>query len=133
MTDKVESAANGSPELISVGEVLTRLSHEVRLLSDGANELQDLVGNLVVAGAFGGSPSIYELQCLDRLSQNLDAVSDFLTSISKHARIDWRIDVAAAAAGLKLAELGDRLKGIHSPSETANVVSGDFEDFALTG
>jgi hypothetical protein len=37
--------------LVPVPEVLTTLSHEVRVLSDSINDLQDLIGNLVVAGA----------------------------------------------------------------------------------
>ena len=61
--DVTADDTNGNKvELVPVPEVLTTLSHEVRVLSDSINDLQDLIGNLVVAGAFGGSQSLYELK-----------------------------------------------------------------------
>jgi hypothetical protein len=127
--------ANGSKaELVPVPEVLTTLSHEVRVLSDSVNDLQDLIGNLVVAGAFGGSQSLYELQCLDRLSQSLDAVSNYLGGISKLAKPEWKIDVSEALSSVKLADVSERLSGIKSETSDAEQSgAGDFEDFALTG
>jgi hypothetical protein len=126
--------ANGSKaELVPVPEVLTTLSHEVRVLSDSVNDLQDLIGNLVVAGAFGGSQSLYELQCLDRLSQSLDAVSNYLGGISKLAKPEWKIDVSEALSSVKLADVSERLSGIKSETSDAEQSgAGDFEDFALT-
>ena len=127
--------ANGSKaELVPVPEVLTTLSHEVRVLSDSVNDLQDLIGNLVVAGAFGGSQSLYELQCLDRLSQSLDAVSNYLVGISKLTKPEWKIDVSEALRSVKLADVSERLSGIKSETSDAEQSgAGDFEDFALTG
>jgi hypothetical protein len=131
--DVTANEANGNNvKLVPVAEVLTTLSHEVRVLSDSVNHLQDLIGNLIVAGAFGGSQSLYELQCLDRLSQSLDAISSYLGGISKLARPEWKIDVSEALSSVKLAEVSERLSGIKS--ETSELSgAGDFEDFALTG
>jgi hypothetical protein len=104
------------------------------MLSDSVNELQDLIGNLVVAGAFGGSQSLYELQCLDRLSQGLEAVSDYLGGVSKLSLPEWKIDVTEALQSVKLAELSERLSGIRNEAgEGQQSGAGDFEDFALTG
>jgi len=106
----------------------------VRVLSDSVNDLQDLIGNLVVAGAFGGSQSLYELQSLDRLSQSLDAVSNYLIGISKLAKPEWKIDVSEALKSVKLADVSERLSGIKSETSDAQQNgAGDFEDFALTG
>jgi hypothetical protein len=131
--DVTANEANGNNvKLVPVAEVLTTLSHEVRVLSDSVNHLQDLIGNLIVAGAFGGSQSLYELQCLDRLSQSLDTISSYLGGISKLARPEWKIDVSEALSSVKLAEVSERLSGIKS--ETSELSgAGDFEDFALTG
>jgi hypothetical protein len=131
--DVTANEANGNNvKLVPVAEVLTTLSHEVRVLSDSINHLQDLIGNLIVAGAFGGSHSLYELQCLDRLSQSLDAISSYLGGISNLARPEWKIDVSEALSSVKLAEVSERLSGIKS--ETSELSgAGDFEDFALTG
>jgi hypothetical protein len=74
------------------------------------------------------------LQCLDRLSQSLDAISSYLIGISKLARPEWKIDVAEALSSVKLAEVSERLSGIKSEtSEAQQSGAGDFEDFALTG
>jgi hypothetical protein len=120
-------------KLVSVPEMLTTVSHEVRVLSDSVIDLQDLVGNLVVAGAFGGSPSIYELQCLDRISQGLEAISDYLKAAAGLSQPEWKIDGAAALSAVKLAEISERLSGIKRKASEGSDAAGDFEDFALTG
>ena len=117
--------------LVPVTEVLMTVSDEIRMLSDGVNDLQELIGNLVVAGAFGGSHSLYELQSLDRLSQSLDAISDYLGGASKISSPDWKIDVAEASRCVKIAEMSDRLNGITRDDASHNV-AGDFDDFELT-
>jgi hypothetical protein len=134
MSDGKDKANGGAVALSPIPEVLTTASHEVRLLSDGVNELQELIGNLVVAGAFGGSHSLYELQSLDRIAQGLEAVADYLNGVSKLSSPEWKIDVAEASRGVKLAELSDRLNGNKSDgAEPSHAGAGDFDDFALTG
>jgi hypothetical protein len=119
--DKVERKAG-----VSVPDVLLTVSDEVRMLSDAAGDLQDLISNLVVAGAFGGSQSIYELQSLDRLCQNMGAVADFLGALAKNASSDWKVDVSAASEVVKLADVCERLTGSRTDAEDA---TGEFEDF----
>jgi hypothetical protein len=110
-------------------EILTTVGHEVRMLSDAAGDLQDLIGNLVVAGAFGGSQSLYELQSLDRLCQNLGAVADFLGGLAKSSSPDWKVDVSDASQAVKLADVCDRLTGRKSGAGKSEDVTGDFDDF----
>jgi hypothetical protein len=132
MSSEEKKSNNETVTLVAIPEVLTSVSHEIRLLSDGVNDLQGLISNLVVAGAFDGGQSVYELQTLDRISQSLDALSDYLGGASKLALPEWKIDVVEASRGVKLAEICDRLASVkrEAGSETA---AGDFEDFALTG
>jgi hypothetical protein len=111
---------------VAVPDVLRTVSDEVRMLSDAAGDLQNLTGNLVVAGAFGGSQSIYDLQKLDRLCQNLEAVADFLASLAKSASSDWKVDVAAATKAVKLADVCERLTGRKTEADEA---TGEFEEF----
>ena len=134
MSDGKDKANGSAVVLAPVPEVITTVSHEVRLLSDGVNDLQELIGNLVVAGAFGGSHSLYELQSLDRIAQGLEAVADYLNGVSKLASPEWKIDVAEASRSVKLAELSDRLNGNKSDgTEPSQAGAVDFDDFALTG
>ena len=120
---------NGELQLsvnVPVPDVLRTTSDEVRMLAGSAADLQNLIGNLVVAGAFGGSQSIYELQNLDRLCQNLDAIADFLDGLSESALPAWKVDVASAAKTIKLADVAQRLTGQTADSQNA---TGDFDDF----
>lgn len=125
--------ANGQRSDVPVTEVLLTVSNEVRMLSDAAGDLQDLIGNLVVAGAFGGSQSIYELQSLDRLCQNLGAVADFLQGLSGSASSDWKVDVANAAEAVKLADVSERLTGRKADQSEETGEFEDFDNWPMTG
>lgn len=131
MSGEKNNANGAAGALVPVPEVLTMVSEEIRMLSDGVNDLQELIGNLVVAGAFGGSHSLYELQSLDRISQSLEAISDYLGGASKISSPDWKIDVAEASRCVRIAEMSDRLNGIKRDDASHNG-AGDFDDFELT-
>lgn len=113
-------------------EVLATVSHEVRLLADGINDLQEVIGKLVSMGAIGGSSSLYELQSIDRISQSLEAIADYLGGVSNLASQEWKIDAAEASRCVKLADVSDRLNGIKR-DEASHGDVGEFDDFALTG
>lgn len=131
MSGDKKNMNDGALTLVPVPEVFMTVSQEIRLLSDGVNDLQELIGNLVVAGAFGGSHSLYELQSLDRISQSLDAISDYLGGASKLSSPAWKIDVTEASRCVKLAEVSDRLNGIKREGASQDS-AGDFDDFELT-
>jgi hypothetical protein len=131
MSGNNKNTNDGAVLLVPVPEVLRTVSDEIRLLSDGVNDLQELIGNLVVAGAFGGSHSLYELQSLDRISQSLDAICDYLGGAANISSPDWKIDVAEASRCVKIAEVSDRLNGIRR-EEVSQGGAGDFDDFELT-
>jgi hypothetical protein len=118
---------NRRDERVAVPEVLRTVSDEVRMLSDSAGDLQNLISNLVVAGAFGGSHSIYELQNLDKICQSLEAVADFLSGLAKGASADWKLDVVAASGTVKLADVCERLTGKTRPEDVR--ATGEFDDF----
>lgn len=130
------STSDANPEigknaLAPLPEVVATVSHEVRLLADAMNELQEVVGKLVSSGQISGSGALYELQSIDCISQSLDAISDYLGGISKLASPEWKIDAAEASRCVKLAEMSDRLNGIKR-DEDSHGAAGDFDDFALT-
>jgi hypothetical protein len=128
MSNGADETNSSKPAVIAVPEVLRTVSHEVRLLTDGVSDLQDLVGNLIVAGAFGGSNSLYELQSLDRLCQNLDAIADYLAGVSRLSSPDWKVDVTEASRVVKIGELGSRLSGSGETGEAVEA-RGEFEEF----
>lgn len=125
---------DGKSRMASLPDVLTTLSHETRVLADGLNELQTVIGELLAAGALRNSPALYELQSLDRLSQGLETVSDCLGGMSKQSSLDWKIDVAEATRHAKLSDIKDRLNNnVPGAGTNAKDPTGDFEDFALIG
>ncbi|MGO4684496.1 hypothetical protein [Hyphomicrobium sp. 2TAF46] len=129
MNDSNQEGQGSARAGVAVPEVLTIVSAEVRMLSDTAGDLQDLIGNLVVAGAFGGSQSLYQLQSLDRLCQSLNAVADFLAGVANGSSADWKVDLSDAARAVKLADVCDRLTGRTAASEPSGDLTGEFDDF----
>ena len=126
MNEKDREGSSKRQVDLPMTDVLKTVSDEVRMLSDTAGNLQNLVSNLIVAGAFSGSQSIYELQIMDRLCQNLGAVADFLNGLAKGAPPEWKVDVTGPLQAVKLADVCDRLTGGITDSEAT---TGDFEDF----
>jgi len=119
---------------VSLPEVMSTLGHELRMLSDGVTELQDLIGDMVASGELGGAASIYELQCLDRLAQSLGAVAEFVDGIGRQSSADWHVDRAEASRDVKLAELSKRLNGAAASDDDSETgVFEGFDDWAKTG
>lgn len=133
MSDGIGGNKGTSGGRRAVPDVLRTVSDEVRMLSDAAGDLQNLIGNLVVAGAFCGSQSIYELQNLDRLCQNLEAVADFLKSLATNIPPDWKVDVTAASEVVKLADVCERLTGRKTRASDATGEFDDFGNWPMTG
>jgi hypothetical protein len=121
------------PATVPVRDVILTVSHEVRMLSDTAGDLQNLIGNLIVAGSFGGSHSIYELQSLDKLWQNLGAVADFLHGLSKSASPEWKVDVTQAVKEVRLADVSERLAGRYPGMQDETGEFEQFENWPMTG
>lgn len=95
----------------SVPALLDRAVIEMRGLTSVVNELESLIGNLVIAGSFGSSNSIYDLQKLDSLRQNIGGIADFLDGISRGAAPEWTVDASNACELVTLADLSERLRG----------------------
>lgn len=108
--------------MVPAADLLLGTGTELRALAANVDEMESLVGNLIVAGAFGGSQSVYQLQYLDRLRQSLVGIADFLDAISKSLP-DHQIDAVEASASLTLSDLSRRLARICG--ETANAAEQD--------
>lgn len=118
-TPKVSLSAKPS-NLASVPALLDRAVIEMRGLTSVVNELEALIGNLVIAGSFGSSNSIYDLQKLDSLRQNIGGIADFLDGVGRGAAPEWTIDANSACELVTLAELSDRLRGTLEASTIKN-------------
>lgn len=114
----------------SVPDLLDRAVSEMRDLTSVVNELEVLVGNLVLAGSFDSTSSIYDLQKLDGLRQSIGGIADFLDGIRRNSEPVWTVDASIATEDVKLAELSERLrKGKRGDTQEIDTLTGDFEMF----
>lgn len=109
-----------------ISQLLTRASAELRDMASVTDDLEALVGNLVLAGSFGTSNSIYDLQKLDLLRQSIAGIADFLDGICRSSHPGWTVDSNSAAETVKLAGLSERLRGAAAQED---YVADSFELF----
>lgn len=115
--------------LVPAAGVLAGVGAELRGLASTVDEMESLVGNLIVAGAFFGSDSVYQLQALDHLRQSLQGIADFLDGLSANLP-ETRVDANAASAGVKLSQLRRALTGFAITGDNQCATdSGAFELF----
>lgn len=93
----------------SAAQIVAVMSQEMRRLAAVVEDLQTLIGNLVVAGGFSSSSSVVQLQQLDLLRQELSGLSDFSNSMSAIMPVDWKINARHAVQNLTLVDLSRRL------------------------
>jgi hypothetical protein len=111
-------------------ELLARIAGELRALVATADELQSVVGDLVMAEPRRGADHMAPLQGLDRLSQTLAGMADFLQALSQAIPRNCQADARAAAAGMTLAELASRLTQARGNSmPPLRAAPGNYEHF----
>ncbi len=89
--------------------VLQLVSGELSLLASASNRLQGSIGDVLKNSAVGQPETIYDLQNLDRLTQTIEALADFMNQLSLQMQFDWSVDVEHAARTLTLAAVAARL------------------------
>lgn len=102
------------------GEVLDRTALALARAGRRAEALQDGVG----AGAAAGA----DLQALDLLTQELQALAAYVQALAQSCPAHWRMEAGTIAAGLPLAELAARLRA-DAPEPAADVQAGELQLF----
>lgn len=116
-----DSAQTPVPLLLSVvGEELSHLAADVERLHDIV-ELPGVRDSLRAAKCFD------VLQGIDHVTQNLAALSEFLTTLAGSAPDAWTIDARAARDVLRIASLCERLKEPALPRQAS--AGGDECEF----
>jgi hypothetical protein len=93
-----------------LAQVLQAAAAEAADLSQAAERLQWLAGDLIRrAGSGGDQALVEEAQGLDALAQKLSALAGFLQRIGEDAPAEWRLDIAAALAAVPLSDMANRL------------------------
>lgn len=102
---------DGAQDVAPVAAYLMSASVELRALQKTASDLEAAVGDLVAHANAHMLPHLRGLQELDRLSQHLGGLSDFLETLSEQSGAGGRIDAGPALSRIKLGRLADALAG----------------------
>jgi len=116
-----------SNENTQLERVLQLVSGELSLLASASNRLQGSIGDVLKNSVVGQPETIYDLQNLDRLTQTIEALADFMNQLSLQMQSDWSVDAEHAARTMTLAAVAARL------STSGDEVPQDNPDEDLSG
>jgi hypothetical protein len=103
-----------------LSKTLERTARELRVISASVDDLEHAVGAALSRSAPSDAAHIRELQTLDVVRQQVAAVADFLEALNETVPEAWRVDAAAAACCVTLADMAARLSGGETDSDRAN-------------
>ena len=118
-----------SEAVLPIPEILVRTGNELRELGEAAEKLQLIISQLLDKVPMDQSENILDLQHIDFLKQSLDALSDFLGSLSTTADNDWQQDVLPATQKIKILALARRLASVNKTEHHFAEDSGDCDFF----
>lgn len=92
-------------------------------------DLEVLIGNLIIAGGIKSSSSLFQLQKLDRLRQELAGLAEYADGVGRLSLSHWKVDAVEAAHFVTLLELSDRLVHDRGQPSGASDTPGECELF----
>ena len=92
---------------------LERVSGELRTMAGVVGDMQEGLGPLLGEPAAMGADAFRHAQNIDLVWQTLSGLSDVLALAARDAASCAPLDIDALVAGLPLAELAKRLRGLH--------------------
>ena len=114
---------------LPVPVLLAQLSLELGALQRMAADMEASVDDMIERhGRVLDARSIQNLQLLDILNQTLLALSQFAAGAAGLASPHWQLDGTAAASGLKLASLAQRLS--RGAGQAGRIEAEDYELFS---
>jgi hypothetical protein len=109
------------------------LAEEIGDLARLSDRLQSLISAALLADGSANPDHVKEFQAIDLLVQRLHGVATFVDALAAATPVDWRVDAAAAAAGVPLGDLARRLGGLGAPAgasdQTRPAETGDLDLF----
>lgn len=111
-------------------DMLKNTAVELQVLAHKSDHLQIIIGQIVNDSANATDSQVRDLQALDHLTQSLDCLAKFLTSLSQDTPSDWVYPDVQAAQCVTLASLAARLEG--KPQQivqNGNDADGDLDLF----
>jgi len=111
-----DTAPAAMPELLNV------VGEELHHLAVAVERLHDIVELPGVRDSLQCATSLNVLQGIDHVTQHLDVLSNFLTTIAAAAPEDWTLNTTAACDVITIASLSERLRrpAAPRPAQSAN-------------
>ncbi len=108
-TRNASAEASACPQA-PIGDVLGRVSHELAHLGRQLDDLEAVIGPLILAAGRREADVLHHAQGFDHIGQKLAGLADFLAALAPFASSQWLVDPSAAARVFTLADLAARLK-----------------------
>ncbi len=129
MTKQKKPRETAGPLHAPVGDVLARVAHELRHLSERLGQVESLVGPLILEVARRDGDLLRRIQDLDGVRQKVGSLADFLAALAAVAPEACFIDASAAARFVTLADLAARLTRTDQGAAAPLAAWGDCELF----
>lgn len=114
---------------VPIGDVLSRVGHELGHLARLLEHLETLVGPLTLEAAGRDVGFLHHMQGFDHIGQKVSGLADFLAALAPAAPSQWLVDPAAAARVVTLADLASRLAFSDEKETSCSTACGDCELF----
>ena len=115
--------------LVPMPELLSRIQRELRQLASATDRLQAAISPAISVADLNSSGLLPAMQSLDRMSQTLCGIADFVAVIASSVPESWGVDSRAASLALSLTDLSTRLTLANTDGDAAKPAPGDCEHF----
>ncbi len=135
MTAHTPAAEPSASSQAPIADVLGRAARELTHVGGLLDDLESVLGPLILEAGRGRADVLRHAQGLDHIGQKLACLADFLAALAQAARREWLVDPSVAARVVTLADLALRLKGPGDASRpgadagSSSAGSGDCELF----
>jgi hypothetical protein len=115
--------------IVPIGDILSRVGHELGHLARLLEHLETLVGPLTLDAASKDANFMHHMQGFDHIGQKMSGLSAFLAALAPDASSRWLVDPTAAARVVTLADLASRLAFVDEDQPSCSTAMGDCELF----
>ena len=125
----VESTLEARVAPVALTELLNRLRGELHELANQSLDLQDAISTAAVLNQIDCAAPFMKIQSLDKMSQTLFGLADYVMFLSAGVPSDFELDPGGVTAALKLSDLAQRLCNSRSESFLRLEGAGDCDHF----
>lgn len=123
------TAASAGAREVPIGDVLSQAARELVCLARLLENLQSHILPVLQDAAALDAQVLKQVQSFDHIGQIAHGLGDFLAALAAKTPKPWRVDAAAAATVILLADLSSRLGSSGEEKSSSSGAWGDYELF----